>query len=365
MNQFPINHPLLQLLRRVSDFLFSPLGAVFGALAAIGILGCAYTVDQTEQVVLTQFGRPIGKPINATESTSGAGLHFKLPFIQTANRFEKRIMEWDGAPSEMTTRDKLYVVVDTFARWRIADPLKYFQSLRDERSALSRLDDIIGSETRNVVARHDLIELVRSDPRRQPEQDAELTASGGLEVGLPPIEFGRKELEKEILAAARPKVGLWGIELLDVRVKRLNYKSGVIEKIYDRMMSERMQIAERFRSEGEGEAAKISGKKELDLQRIQSEAYRKVQEIRGTADAKASAVYAAAYAASPRAADFYTFVKTLDTWKTTLDRDSTLILTTDSDLFRLLKRIEGVGGGAAAAVAPANPPAPPPGDAVR
>ena len=363
MPPLPVNHPLLTTVRRLADAFFSPAGLVVAAVLAVLAFGCAYTVDQTEQVVITQFGRPVGGPINATEP--GAGLHFKLPFVQTANRFERRILEWDGPPSEMTTRDKLYVVVDTFARWRIDDPLKYFQSLRDERSALSRLDDIIGSETRNVVARHDLIELVRSDPRRQPEQDAELTASGGLEVGLPPIEFGRKELEKEILAAARPKVGLWGIELLDVRVKRLNYKSGVIEKIYDRMMSERMQIAERFRSEGEGEAAKISGKKELDLQRIQSEAYRKVQEIRGTADAKASAVYAAAYAASPRAADFYAFVKTLDTWKTTLDRDSTLILTTDSDLFRLLKRIEGVGGGAAAAVAPANPPAPPPGDAVR
>ncbi|MEI7780611.1 MAG: SPFH domain-containing protein, partial [Planctomycetota bacterium] len=156
MNQLPINHPLLRLLRGASEFLFSPFGAASAVIAAIAILGCAYTVDQTEQVVLTQFGRPIGQPINATESTSGAGLHFKLPFVQTANRFEKRILEWDGLPSEMTTRDKLYVVVDTFARWRIADPLKYFQSLRDERSALSRLDDIIGSETRNVVARHDL-----------------------------------------------------------------------------------------------------------------------------------------------------------------------------------------------------------------
>jgi membrane protease subunit HflC len=212
----------------------------------------------------------------------------------------------------MTTRDKLYVVVDTFARWRIADPLKYFESLRDERSALSRLDDIIGSETRNVVARHDLIEVVRSDKNRQPEQDAALADAETAVGTLPPIEFGRKELEREILAAARPKVGLWGIELLDVRIKRLNYKSGVIEKIYDRMVSERLQIAERFRSEGAGEAAKIEGRKDKDLARIQSEAYRKVQEIKGTADAKASEIYANAYTASPKAADFYAFVKTLD-----------------------------------------------------
>jgi membrane protease subunit HflC len=338
MSPLPINHPVLVALRRTADWVVSPLGGFLAVLAAIGIFGCAYTVDQTEQVVVTQFGRPIGEPINAAASRSGAGLHFKLPFVQTANRFEKRILEWDGPPGEMTTRDKLFVVVDTFARWRIADPLKYFQSLRDERSALSRLDDIIGSETRNVVARHDLIELVRSDKDRKPERDAALVDVGA--GGLPPIRFGREALEKEILAAAMQKVGIWGIELLDVRVKRINYKSGVIEKIYDRMMSERMQIAERFRSEGAGEAAKIQGRKEKDLRRIESEAYRKVQELTGAADATASEIYARAYTASPLAADFYTFTKTLDTYKDTLGRDSTLILTTDSDLFRLLKQVE-------------------------
>ena len=338
MNNLPINHPLLQLARQVADTLFSPLGGLLAVAAAVFLLGCAYTVDQAEQVVITQFGRPVGQPINA--AAPGAGLHFKLPFVQTANRFEKRILEWDGPPNEMTTRDKLYVVVDTFARWRIADPLKYFESLRDERSALSRLDDIIGSETRNVVARHDLIEVVRSDKARQPEQDAALADAGTAVGTLPPIEFGRKELEREILAAARPKVGLWGIELLDVRVKRLNYKSGVIEKIYDRMISERMQIAERFRSEGAGEAAKIDGRKDKDLSRIQSEAYRKVQEIKGTADAKASEVYARAYASSPAATDFYAFLQTLDTYSKTLGSDSTVVLTTDSDFFRLLKRID-------------------------
>jgi membrane protease subunit HflC len=338
MNTLPINHPLVQLGRRFADAVFSPFGGALAALAAVILLGGAYTVDQTEQVVITQFGRPIGRPINADQP--GAGLHFKLPLVQTANRFEKRILEWDGPAGEMTTRDKLYVVVDTFARWRIADPLRYFESLRDERSALSRLDDILGSETRNVVARHDLIELVRSDRDRRPEQDAALGDAGGAVGTLPPIDFGRPELEKEILAAAQSKVGLWGIELLDVRVKRLNYKSGVIEKIYDRMISERMQIAERFRAEGAGEAAKIEGRKDKDLQRIQSEAYRQTQEIRGKADAQASEVYATAYTASPQAADFYEFLKTLDTYKATLGRDSTLVLTTDSDLFRLLKRLE-------------------------
>ncbi|MFM7107512.1 MAG: protease modulator HflC [Planctomycetaceae bacterium] len=336
MSPLPINHPLADGFRRFADLVVSPAGGLTALLLAVAVFGCAYTVDQTEQVVLTQFGRPIGRPIN-TGTESGAGLHFKLPFGQTANRFEKRILEWDGPAGEMTTRDKLYVVVDTFARWRIADPLKYFQSLRDERSALSRLDDIIGSETRNVVARHDLIELVRSDKDREPEKDA-LVVEGADAVGrLPPIRFGRAELEREILAAAKDKVGIWGIELLDVRVKRINYKQGVIDKIYDRMMSERMQIAERYRSEGAGEAAKIEGRRDKDLKRIQSDAYRRVQEIRGAADAKASEIYAAAYTASPRAADFYAFTKTLETWETALGGDATLVLTTASDLFRLLK----------------------------
>jgi len=340
MSPLPINHPLLQFVRRLGDWIVSPLGALVLVAAAVAVFGCAYTVDQTEQVVITQFGRPVGEPINAVDGLAGAGLHFKLPFVQTANRFDKRILSWDGSPSEMTTRDKLYVIVDTFARWRIADPLKYFQSLRDERSAISRLDDIIGSETRNVVARNDLIELVRSKKDRKPEQDATLAESGGTIGVLPPIRFGREALENQILAAASQKVGIWGIELLDVRVKRINYKPGVIEKIYDRMRSERMQIAERFRSEGAGEAAKIEGKKDRDLQQIQSNAYRQVQEIKGAADAKASEVYADAYTSSPVAADFYGFLKTLDTYKTTLGRDATLILTTDSDLFRLLKRAE-------------------------
>lgn len=341
MSRLPINHPLLQWPRRLADWLISPLGAILAGALAVLVFGCAYTVDQTEQVVVTQFGRPVGEAINSNRGDgAGPGLHFKIPFVQQANRFEKRILEWDGPPSEMTTRDKLYVVVDTFARWRIVDPLVYFQSLRDERSALSRIDDIIGSETRNVVARHDLIELVRSDKARQPEKDATLAEAAASVGTLPPIQFGRKELEREILAAAAPKMGIWGIELLDVRVKRVNYKEGVIEKIYDRMTSERMQIAERFRSEGAGEAAKIEGRREKDLQRIQSDAYRKVQEIKGAADAKASEVYARAYASSPAAADFYAFIQTLDTYKKTLGGDSTVVFTTDSDFFRLLKRVE-------------------------
>jgi membrane protease subunit HflC len=347
MSPLPINHPLLRFGRRVGDVLVAPAGILAALALAILVFGCAYTVDQAEQVVITQFGSPVGRPINsnAPGAAAGAGLHFKIPFVQTANRFEKRILEWDGPPSEMTTRDKLYIVVDTFARWRIVDPLVYFQSLRDERSALSRIDDIIGSETRNVVARHDLVELVRSDKAREPEQDVALAQAGAMVGNLAPIRFGRKELEREIFTAAAPKMHIWGIELLDVRVKRLNYKEGVIEKIYDRMISERLQIAERFRSEGAGEAAKIEGRKERDLRQIQSDAYRKVQEIEGAADAKASEIYARAYASSPRAADLYAFQKTLDTYRRVLGADSTLILTTDSDFFRLLKRVDPAAAG--------------------
>ncbi len=341
MSRLPINHPVLVFLRRLSDAILSPMGAAVVILAGIVLFGCAYTVAQTEQVVITQFGRPIGKAINANNDPDGAGpgLHFKIPFVQAANRFDKRILAWDGTPVEMTTRDKLYVVVDTFARWRIVDPLVYLESLRDERSALSRIDDLIGSETRNVVARHDLIELIRSDDSRTAERDESLEKVEGLIGTLPPIEFGRRQLERKILEAAAPKMGIWGIELLDVRIKRVNYKEGVIGKIYDRMRSERIQIAERFRSEGAGEAAKIEGRKRRDLERIQSEAYRKVQEIRGDADAQASEVYAKAYGSSPLAAEFYAFQKTLETYRATLGSGTTVVLTTDSDLFKLLKRV--------------------------
>jgi len=361
MSPLPRDRTPLAIARWLFDWIASPAGAVTLVGVCLALAATAYTVDQTEQVVITQFGRPVGQPINADDDANGAGLHFKLPVIQEAHRFEKRILEWDGPPSEMPTRDKLYVVVDTFARWRIDDPLRYYQSLRDERSAASRLDDIIGSETRNVVARHDLIEMVRSDRERVVDPAAVLpTASAGESTArLPPIRFGRRELEREILAAAAPKVTSWGIELLDVRVKRLNYRAGVIDKIYDRMISEREQIAERFRSEGAGEAAKIAGRKEKDLRRIESEAYRREQEIMGEADATAAGIYAAAYAASPRAAEFSAFTRTLDTWQKTLGRDATLVLTTDSALFDLLKRIDGAPAPAPSPPTP-NPPTPNP-----
>ena len=323
--------------RSMLSQLTAPFAVLLAVVAVVLLFTSAYQIDETEQVVITRFGKPVGEPINVDREH--AGLHFKIPLISTVNRFDTRVLEWDGQPNQMTTRDKLYIVVDTFARWRIAAPLLYFQALRDERSALSRLDDIIGSETRNVVARHDLIEVVRSEKGREPVRDETLEEfEFGTTVGvLPPINFGRIHLEQEILEAAIPKVKLWGIELLDVRIKRINYKSDVITKIYERMISEREQIAERFRSEGAGEAAKIDGRREKDLREIQSQAYREVEEIQGKADAAASEIYANAYNTSPVAAEFYSFLKTLDMYREALGSDTTVVLTTDSDLFRLLK----------------------------
>jgi membrane protease subunit HflC len=291
-----------------------------------------YQVSETEQVIITQFGKPVEGIIDE------AGLKLKIPFIQTVNRIEKRILLWDGAANDMPTKDKLYITVDTFGRWLIKDPLQYFLRLRDERSAQSRLEDILGSETRNAVAKHELIEIVRTTKDRVPVVDPLLEKA---KVGqLLPITRGRRQIEKDIFAAAAAKLSEFGIELLDIRFKRINYNESVRQKIYARMISERQQIAERFRSEGAGEAAKIIGNKEKDLLEIESEAYRKIQTIKGVADAKAAEIYSTAYNRSPTSQAFYEFVKTLDTYKQVIDPSTTLVLTTDSELYQLLN---GVG----------------------
>lgn len=290
-----------------------------------------YTVNETEQVIITQFGKPVG---NIVEE---AGLKLKIPFIQDVNRIEKRILLWDGSANDMPTKDKLYITVDTFGRWRIKDPLQYFLRLRDERSAQSRLEDILGSETRNAVAKHELIEIVRSTKGRSPAIDPLLKKA---DVGkLLPITRGRRQIEEDILAAASVKLSEFGIELLDIRFKRINYNESVRQKIYARMISERQQIAERFRSEGAGEAAKIIGNKERDLQRIESEAYREIQSIQGVADAKATDIYSAAYNRSQAARELYDLVKTLETYKKVIDPSTTLVLTTESELYRLMNGV--------------------------
>jgi modulator of FtsH protease HflC len=292
-----------------------------------------YTVSEVEQVIVTQFGKPVGDPVTS------AGLKIKIPFIQSVNPIDKRVLEWDGNPSDMPTKDKLYISVDLFARWRITDPLQYFLRLRDERSAQSRLDDILGSETRNAVAKHELIEIIRTTKGRVPLRDAMLTdAERKADIGsLVPITKGRQAVEQEIFTEASKKVQVFGIALLDIRFKRINYNESVRPKIYDRMISERRQIAERFLSEGNGEAARISGNRVRDLNKIRSEAYRKVEEIRGKADAKATAIYSAAYNQSPEAVAFYEFTRTMQSYETIISKNTTLVLSTDSDLFKFLK----------------------------
>lgn len=309
----------------------------FGVVALVAVIvlaSAAYIVPETEQVVITQFGKPVGQAI------TNAGLHFKLPIVQKAHFMEKRVLPWDGSPAEMPTKDKTYIIVDAFGRWRINDPKQFFLRLRDERSALSRLDDIVGGEIRNAIAKHELIEVIRTTKDRQPVIETALQESMGVTTGLLPIQKGRARVEQEILTNAAPKLATFGIDLLDVQFKRIHYNRTVLERIYERMISERQQIAERFRSEGAGEAAKILGQKEKDLQTIESEAYRKIQEIRGEADAKATEIYAKAYNQSPEAAAFYEFLNTLESYREALTNETTLILTTDSEFFKFLKSFD-------------------------
>ena len=299
-------------------------GAIL-AILGIGtfiLISSIYTVSEVEQAIITQFGRPVGAPV------TDAGLKFKAPFIQEVNLIDKRVLEWDGNPSDMPTKDKLYVSVDLFARWRIVDPLQYFLRLHDERSAQSRLDDILGSETRNAVAKHELIEINRTTKERVPLRDTLMINAGRqLDVGsLVPIQKGRKLVEQEIFSEAAEKVRVFGIELLDIRFKRINYNESVRPKIYDRMISERRQIAERFLSEGNGEAARIRGNRVRDLNKIQSEAYRQVEEIRGMADAKATEIYAKAYNQSPEAVAFYEFTRTMQSYKSIIAENTTIVL---------------------------------------
>ncbi|MGY3436456.1 MULTISPECIES: protease modulator HflC [unclassified Marinovum] len=314
------------------------LGILAGIVVAAVVTASStvYTVGEVEQAIITQFGKPVGEPITS------AGLKVKLPFVQTVNRIDSRVLEWDGNPSDMPTKDKLYISVDLFARWKITEPLQYFLRLRDERSAQSRLDDILGSETRNAVAKHELIEIIRTTKGRTPLRDTLLTDEEiAQDIGsLVPIQKGRALVEEEIFTAAAEKVRVFGIELLDIRFKRINYNESVRPKIYDRMISERRQIAERFLSEGNGEAARIRGNRERDLNKIQSEAYRAVEEIRGVADATAADIYARAYNINPRAAEFYEFTRTMQAYNDMISGQTTLVLTTDSDLFKFLRGME-------------------------
>lgn len=300
-------------------------------LAIILLWSSLYVVREYEQVIITQFGKPIGDPVITP------GLKFKAPIIQKAHRFEKRFLEWDGDPNQLPTKDKRFIWVDMYARWRITDPLLFFQRLRDERGAQTRLDDILDGETRNAIANHNLLEVIRNS-NRTPQQ-SELEARD--EIGLERIRVGRDKIRDEILGKAKPRTEDLGIEILDVQFKRINYVEDVRQKVYERMIAERKRIADRFRSEGEGEASRIRGEKERELKRIQSEAYREAREIIGRADAGATEIYAAAYNRSADTRDFYEFLKTMEIYQTTLDSKTALILSTDGQFYKFIKSTEG------------------------
>jgi membrane protease subunit HflC len=299
------------------------------ALFALFVLSSAlFIVNETEQVVLTQFGKPVGKPITTP------GLKMKVPFVQKVHAFEKRFLEWDGDPNQIPTKDKRFIWVDSYARWRITDPLLFFQRLHDERGAQSRLDDILDGETRNTIAKHELIDLVRSTNR--PFVVAEDVAELSQPEEAERVEFGRDKLTEEVLQNARRRTGDLGIEILDFRIKQINYVDEVRQEVYARMISERKRIAERYRSEGAGEAARIAGERERQLRVIESEAYRAAQEIRGKADAEAADIYAAAYNRDP---EFYRFLKSMGTLEESFDAETTLLLSTDSELLRYLNAV--------------------------
>jgi len=308
------------------------LKAGAGALLLLGLLvlsGTLYTLEEGQQAIIIQFGRPVGDPVTT------AGLHVKLPFVQEVRRFEKRLLIWDGDPNQIPTKGREFIWVDTTARWRIADAKKFLESVATERGAQSRLDDIIDSVVRDQVSGSELVELVRSTSWVVPKGEAleEVPAEREEELKKA-IARGREEITRIILAEARKIIPQYGIELVDVRIKRLDYVESVREKVYARMISERKRIAARFRSEGEGRSAEILGTMEKELRQIRSTAYRRAQEVRGKADAEATKIYGAAYNRDP---EFYAFSRTLEAYKEGHNKNSTLILTTDSDYYRYLK----------------------------
>ncbi len=290
-----------------------------------------YIVNETQQVVVTQFGRPVG------DAVTEPGLKIKTPFVQKANYFEKRYMEWDGDPNQIPTKEKKFIFVDSYARWHITDPLQFYKRLTNERGAQSRLDDIIDGETRDQVASHSLEEVVRNTNR---QADTTAKISDIIEDSLAVIEVGRKRIQNIIQEIVNEETKDLGIEILDFRFKRINYVEDVRERVYDRMKSERIRIADKFRSEGEGEASRINGEKERELSQIQSVAYKEAETIKGKADAEAARIYANAYNKSRGSRELYSFVKSMETFENTFDSTTTIILSTDSELYKYLKSME-------------------------
>jgi len=301
---------------------------IIAIIAVFLVFSSAYTVDETEQVIVTQFGKVIGTP--KTEP----GLNFRIPFIQTTNYFPKNILEWDGDPGQIPTLEKTYIWVDAFARWKIVDPIKFFQTVNNTTSALGRLDDIIDPAVRNFITSYKLIESVRKSNRELDTFEIDLVDTTKDQRVVDNIEIGRQKITRGIMVQAQPKLAKFGIELVDIKIKRINYVEQVRKSVYRRMVAERQQIAEKFRSEGSGESRKIFGEKERDLKRITSEAYRTAQELKGKADAKATKIFADAFGADP---EFYSFTKTLEIYKSALDENSSLVLSTDSEFLKYLK----------------------------
>ena len=310
---------------------FLQVGVLILIIAALITLNSSvFILDETQQAIVTQFGKPVGQP--RTEP----GMNFKVPFIQKVQYFDKRFLEWDGEVNQVPTRDKTFILVDTYARWEITDPLQFFIRLRDERSGQSRLDDILDGETRNAVAGHDLLELVRSS-NREPEVTEDYMEE--IEV-LEEIRVGRSKIEDQVLSKANERTSDLGIRILDFRFKRMNYAPEVRDRVYERMISERNRIADRFRSEGQGEARKIEGDKERELARIQSEAVMEAERIRGRADSAATAIYASAYDRTAVSRELYTFLRSMEALEKSLDEESSVIISTDSDLYRFLKQMK-------------------------
>ena len=302
-------------------------------VAAMVSTGAFYVVNEGEQVVITQFGRPVGAAVK------DAGLNFKIPFIQAVNRFEKRLLNWDGSPNQIPTKDKKLIWVDTTARWRISDPLLYLTRVTTKTTALSRLDGIIDSVVRDAVSENDLVELVRSEGWAG-AVGAQVSDAGyaqkELEEVSRPLEVGREKITRAMLLSASKLAPEFGIELVDVRIKRINYVDSVLKKVFERMISERKRIAAQYRSEGEGQAARINGEMQKELKRISSEAFRTAQEIRGKADAEATGIYGSAYNQDP---GFYSFSKTLELYREQEHNKTRMILTTDNDFYKYLKEI--------------------------
>ena len=304
------------------------IGVILLIAAVVVLYDAAFTVDETEQVVVTQFGRIVGEPIK------DPGLKFKLPFLQKAHYFQKNLLEWTGDPGQIPTLDKTFIWVDAFARWKIVDPVKFFQTLNNRLNAINRLNDIIDPAVRNFITSHRLIDAVRKSNRELDTTEVGLEDQEKKPQAYFTITIGREKITQGILEQAQPKLESFGIELVDVKIKRINYVEEVRKSVYDRMIAERKQIAEKFRSEGKGEAQKILGEKDRDLQEITSEAYRTAQELKGKADAEATQLYARAYGIDP---EFYSFVQTLEIYSDVLDKNSTLVLSTDSELLRYFK----------------------------